>query len=246
MDPWKWSTHMLLVVAGTLEHECEEGVGKILGCILLRELDEETMAQIAYCLDADVLAKIVDALSPSITTRLGADSRSQLQSLGPSPGVAMGRARLRTSPSGTMLAFPSFTPSLSLLLPLAPLPTPESAPDFDTLLEHELNRNLWAEPDSDAPVRPLGDGCAGRSGGRRARTRGGGSGGAKCEEPEQGALSPRHRFTRGYRRRQRYRIPHETCQMADVLPDTVVAHFGLKPGKFIGLRTRYRSPLRLA
>jgi hypothetical protein len=40
--------------------------------------------------------------------------------------------------------------------------------------------------------------------------------------------------------------PHETCQMADVLPDTVVAHFGLKPGKFIGLRTRYRSPLRLA
>jgi hypothetical protein len=177
---------MLLVVAGTLEHECEEGVGKILGCILLRELDEETMAQIAYCLDADVLAKIVDALSPSITTRLGADSRSQLQSLGLSPGVAMGRARLRTSPSGTMLAFPSFTPSLSLLLPLAPLPTPESAPDFDTLLEHELNRNLWAEPDSDAPVRPLGDGCAGRSGGRRARTRGGGSGGAKCEEPEQG------------------------------------------------------------
>jgi hypothetical protein len=62
---------MLLVVAGTLEHECEEGVGKILGCILLRELDEETMAHITYCLDADVLAKIVDALSPSITNGSG-------------------------------------------------------------------------------------------------------------------------------------------------------------------------------
>jgi hypothetical protein len=101
---------MLLVVAGTLEHECEEGVGKILGCILLRELDEETMAQIAYCLDADVLAKIVDALSPSITTRLGADSRSQLQSLGLSPGVAMGRARLRNPPPVRCLPSPPSRP----------------------------------------------------------------------------------------------------------------------------------------
>jgi hypothetical protein len=53
---------------------------------LLRELDEEeTMVQLAYGLDANVLSKIADALSPSTTTRLGADSRPLLQSLGPSP-----------------------------------------------------------------------------------------------------------------------------------------------------------------
>jgi hypothetical protein len=58
------------------------------------------------------------------------------------------RVRLRTSPSGPMLTFPSPAHSPTPLLPLAP----ESAPDFDALLEHELNRNPWAEPDSDAPV----------------------------------------------------------------------------------------------
>jgi hypothetical protein len=60
------------------------------------------------------------------------------------------RARLRTSPSGPMLAFPSPSPAPSPppLLSLAPLP----APDFDALLVHELNRNPWTEPDSDAPV----------------------------------------------------------------------------------------------
>ncbi|TVU36412.1 hypothetical protein EJB05_18345, partial [Eragrostis curvula] len=62
------------------------------------------------------------------------------------------RAMLRTTPSGPTLAFPSSAPPPPPLLPLAP----ESAPDFDALLEHELNRNPWAEPDSssssDAPV----------------------------------------------------------------------------------------------
>jgi hypothetical protein len=39
-----------------------DNVGKILGCILFRETDEEeTMAQLAYGPDADVLAKIADA-----------------------------------------------------------------------------------------------------------------------------------------------------------------------------------------
>ncbi|XP_062226819.1 uncharacterized protein LOC133925029 [Phragmites australis] len=63
------------------------------------------------------------------------------------------RAHIRTSPSGPTLAFPSAAPPPPALLPLAPLPAPESAPDFHALLEHELNRNLWAEPEpSDAPV----------------------------------------------------------------------------------------------
>lgn len=67
-------------------------------------------------------------------------------------------ARLRTSPAGPTLAFPSPAPPPPALLPLAPLLAPESAPDFHALLEHELNRNPWAaEPDSsssdsDAPV----------------------------------------------------------------------------------------------
>lgn len=56
------------------------------------------------------------------------------------------RARLRTSsPSGPTLAFPDPAPPF----PLAPLPAPGSAPDFHALLEHELNRNPWAD---DAPV----------------------------------------------------------------------------------------------
>jgi hypothetical protein len=67
------------------------------------------------------------------------------------------RARLRPSPSGPTLAFPTPAPPPPPLLPLAPLPAPVSAPDFDALLEHELNRNPWAESesspsDSDAPV----------------------------------------------------------------------------------------------
>ncbi|KAL6614123.1 hypothetical protein ACP70R_036393 [Stipagrostis hirtigluma subsp. patula] len=65
------------------------------------------------------------------------------------------RAHIRASPSGPTLAFPSAAPPP--LLPLEPLPAPESAPDFHALLEHELNRNPWAEPEaepssSDAPV----------------------------------------------------------------------------------------------
>uniref|UniRef100_A0A0D9V833 Phthiocerol/phthiodiolone dimycocerosyl transferase C-terminal domain-containing protein n=1 Tax=Leersia perrieri TaxID=77586 RepID=A0A0D9V833_9ORYZ len=62
------------------------------------------------------------------------------------------RARLRGSSSGSpTLAFPSATPPLALEL----LPVPESAPDFASLLELELNRNPWSatasEPDADAP-----------------------------------------------------------------------------------------------
>jgi hypothetical protein len=38
-----------------------DNVGKILGCILFREPDEEEMVQLAYGPDADVLAKIADA-----------------------------------------------------------------------------------------------------------------------------------------------------------------------------------------
>uniref|UniRef100_A0A0A9GNM1 C3H1-type domain-containing protein n=1 Tax=Arundo donax TaxID=35708 RepID=A0A0A9GNM1_ARUDO len=38
-----------------------ENVGKILGCILLREPDEDEMVQLAYCTDAALLAKIDDA-----------------------------------------------------------------------------------------------------------------------------------------------------------------------------------------
>ncbi|OEL15580.1 hypothetical protein BAE44_0023397 [Dichanthelium oligosanthes] len=61
------------------------------------------------------------------------------------------RARLRTGPT---LAFPSAAPPPPPLLPLEPLPAPESAPDFHALLEHELNRNPWADTESsdDAPV----------------------------------------------------------------------------------------------
>nr|CAB3478922.1 unnamed protein product [Digitaria exilis] len=64
------------------------------------------------------------------------------------------RARLRTTPSGPTLAFPSSAPHPPPLLPLEPLSAPESAADFDALLEHELNRNPWAdpEPSGDAPV----------------------------------------------------------------------------------------------
>lgn len=64
------------------------------------------------------------------------------------------RARLRTSPSGPTLAFPGPAPPPAPLLPLAVLPAPDSAPDFHALLEHELNRNPWADPASsdDAPV----------------------------------------------------------------------------------------------
>ncbi|KAJ1286333.1 hypothetical protein BS78_03G345300 [Paspalum vaginatum] len=65
------------------------------------------------------------------------------------------RARLRTTPSGPTLAFPNPGPPPAPLLPLAPLPAPDAAPDFDALLEHELNRNPWADPetsDEGAPV----------------------------------------------------------------------------------------------
>ncbi|CAO2172163.1 unnamed protein product [Urochloa humidicola] len=64
------------------------------------------------------------------------------------------RGRLRTTPSGPTLAFPSAAPASPPLLPIEPVPAPESAADFDALLEHELNRNPWADPESssDAPV----------------------------------------------------------------------------------------------
>ncbi|WVZ68060.1 hypothetical protein U9M48_017050 [Paspalum notatum var. saurae] len=66
------------------------------------------------------------------------------------------RARLRTSPSGPTLAFPNSAPPPAPLLPLEPpLPAPDATPDFDALLEHELNRNPWADPeasDDGAPV----------------------------------------------------------------------------------------------
>ncbi|PWZ08202.1 hypothetical protein Zm00014a_027425 [Zea mays] len=62
------------------------------------------------------------------------------------------RARLRTSsPSGPTLAFPDPAPPFLL----APIPAPGSAPDFHALLEHELNRNPWADDPAssdDAPV----------------------------------------------------------------------------------------------
>ncbi|KAK8454101.1 hypothetical protein SEVIR_5G395900v4 [Setaria viridis] len=61
------------------------------------------------------------------------------------------RGRLRTTPSGPTLAFPSAALPPPPLLPLEPLPAPESAADFHALLEHELNRNPWADSD-DAPV----------------------------------------------------------------------------------------------
>ena len=64
------------------------------------------------------------------------------------------RARIRTTPSGPTLAFPPAAPTPPPRLPLEPLPAPESAADFHALLEHELNRNLWAHPESPdgAPV----------------------------------------------------------------------------------------------
>jgi hypothetical protein len=64
------------------------------------------------------------------------------------------RGRIRTAPSGPTLAFPSTAPPPPPLLPLEPLPAPQSAADFDALLEHELNRNPWADSESsdDAPV----------------------------------------------------------------------------------------------
>jgi len=62
--------------------------------------------------------------------------------------------RIRTTPSGPTLAFPPAAPTPPPRLPLEPLPAPESAADFHALLEHELNRNLWAHPESPdgAPV----------------------------------------------------------------------------------------------
>ncbi|CAL4946461.1 unnamed protein product [Urochloa decumbens] len=62
------------------------------------------------------------------------------------------RGRLRTTPSGPTLAFPPAAPPPPPLLPLEPVPAPESAADFDALLEHELNRNPWAADSDDAPV----------------------------------------------------------------------------------------------
>ncbi|CAO1942380.1 unnamed protein product [Urochloa humidicola] len=62
------------------------------------------------------------------------------------------RGRLRTTPSGPTLAFPPAAPPPPPILPLEPLPAPESAADFDALLEHELNRNPWAADSDDAPV----------------------------------------------------------------------------------------------
>ncbi|KAL5228561.1 hypothetical protein ABZP36_016826 [Zizania latifolia] len=59
------------------------------------------------------------------------------------------RARLRGSASGSpTLAFPSSAPPP---LALALLPVPESTPDFHSLIEHELNRNPWAELEDDEP-----------------------------------------------------------------------------------------------
>uniref|UniRef100_A0A0D9YHS0 Phthiocerol/phthiodiolone dimycocerosyl transferase C-terminal domain-containing protein n=1 Tax=Oryza glumipatula TaxID=40148 RepID=A0A0D9YHS0_9ORYZ len=54
------------------------------------------------------------------------------------------RARLRGSASGSpTLAFPSAAAPPPPPLALELLPVPESAPDFPSLLEHELNRNPW-------------------------------------------------------------------------------------------------------
>ncbi|XP_006645061.3 uncharacterized protein LOC102701397 [Oryza brachyantha] len=69
------------------------------------------------------------------------------------------RARLRGAASGSpTLAFPSAVPNAPPLpLALELLPVPESAPDFLSLLELELNRNPWtaasaaSEPEPDAP-----------------------------------------------------------------------------------------------
>ncbi|KAF8775241.1 hypothetical protein HU200_004644 [Digitaria exilis] len=88
-------------------------------------------------------------LSRGAAAEVAAPAQAALSSLQSSHPAL--RARLRTTPSGPTLAFPSSTPPP---LPLEPLPAPESAADFDALLEHELNNNPWADPESsgDAPV----------------------------------------------------------------------------------------------
>lgn len=92
-------------------------------------------------------------LSRGAAAEAAAAAQAALRSLQDAHPVL--RARLRASPSGPTLAFPSPAPPPGPpLLTLAPLPAPDSASDFHALLEHELNRNPWAGPESsdDAPV----------------------------------------------------------------------------------------------
>ncbi|KAL6840276.1 hypothetical protein ACP4OV_030086 [Aristida adscensionis] len=88
-------------------------------------------------------------LAPRATAAAAATIQAALRSL-QSAHPVLG-ARIRAAASGPTLAFPSAPPPAP---PLAAVPAPpESAPDFHALLEHELNRNPWAEPSApDAPV----------------------------------------------------------------------------------------------
>ncbi|CAO1944323.1 unnamed protein product [Urochloa humidicola] len=90
------------------------------------------------------------ALRLSCSAAAAAAAQAALRSLQSAHPVL--RARLRTTPSGPTLAFPPAAPPPPPLFPLEPLPAPESAADFDALLEHELNRNPWAVDSDDAPV----------------------------------------------------------------------------------------------
>ncbi|GJN12700.1 hypothetical protein PR202_ga31005 [Eleusine coracana subsp. coracana] len=85
-----------------------ENVGKILGCILLREPDEEEMVQLAYGTDADLLAKIADAKATlaAIYARCSAQQQHHHQIGAQRGAAAAGYGRVRHfSPAAAAFGF---------------------------------------------------------------------------------------------------------------------------------------------
>ncbi|CAL4915133.1 unnamed protein product [Urochloa decumbens] len=110
--------------------------GKILGCILLREPDEEEMVQLAYGTDAAVHAKIGDAkatlaaiyarcsAAPHHHHQIGAAHRAAAAAAGyHHPAAAAGVRHHHFSPAAAAFGFQYWTPE--------PAPVPKAAqPDF--------------------------------------------------------------------------------------------------------------------
>lgn len=80
-----------------------ENASKILGCIFLREPDQEEMVQLAYGTDADLLAKIADAKASlaAIYARCSAQHNHQIGSAAP----PLGRVRHLSPVAATTFGF---------------------------------------------------------------------------------------------------------------------------------------------